>query len=94
MFSQEILTDRLAHLMRKYTIKKTSLADKNSPPEIADLRNKTLLKIIKALHKINHEPEIYGFCEDCAKQIPLARLEKVPEAPLCAACQTKVEQGG
>jgi DnaK suppressor protein len=30
----------------------------------------------------------YGICEACAKPIPEARLEAVPEATLCVGCKT------
>jgi DnaK suppressor protein len=30
----------------------------------------------------------YGLCEACAKPIPRARLEALPEATLCVACKT------
>lgn len=30
----------------------------------------------------------YGLCESCAKPIPPARLEVVPEATLCVSCKT------
>src|SRR5690242_11655285 len=29
----------------------------------------------------------YGFCEDCARSIPSARLEAIPHTRYCAPCQ-------
>ena len=34
----------------------------------------------------------YGFCADCEKRIPAARLQAKPEATRCVACQTEYEQ--
>jgi len=31
----------------------------------------------------------YGICEECGKKIPAARLEVLPEARLCMACERK-----
>jgi RNA polymerase-binding transcription factor DksA len=87
MFSQEILTDRLAHLTRKCNIKKASIRDPNTPAEIADLRNKTFLKIVMAMEKIHSRPEEYGICEKCGEAIPLLRLKSIPEARFCINCQ-------
>lgn len=35
----------------------------------------------------------YGLCIDCGEPIAAARLDVVPEAPRCAACQQVAEQG-
>ncbi len=34
---------------------------------------------------------VYGLCRSCDDPIPLARLERRPESPLCLACQREVE---
>jgi len=34
----------------------------------------------------------YGECVDCGGDIPLARLQALPSAPRCAACQQEFEQ--
>ena len=33
----------------------------------------------------------YGYCESCHKAIDLRRLQAIPEAALCAACQSAAE---
>jgi DnaK suppressor protein len=33
----------------------------------------------------------YGYCENCHKAIDLRRLQAIPEAALCAACQSAGE---
>jgi DnaK suppressor protein len=42
-----------------------------------------------ALARLARDPELFGLCEDCDEEIPLARLEAVPWATLCAACQQR-----
>jgi DnaK suppressor protein len=48
-----------------------------------------LARIGRALERMAVEPEFFGLCEDCEEEIPWARLEAVPHATLCAACQEK-----
>ena len=36
----------------------------------------------------------YGICETCGEAIGLSRLNARPEARLCIACQTRMEQAG
>lgn len=36
----------------------------------------------------------YGLCESCGKEIGKARLEAIPHASLCVACQEKQEKQG
>lgn len=41
---------------------------------------------------LNHiELGIYGRCEDCGKEIPLERLEAIPQTTLCVECQLHQE---
>jgi DnaK suppressor protein len=34
----------------------------------------------------------YGICEDCGQKISAERLQFLPEATRCVACQTRVER--
>lgn len=34
----------------------------------------------------------YGLCDNCGNEIPFSRLNARPEAPLCIACQTRLEK--
>ncbi|MFA5188114.1 MAG: TraR/DksA C4-type zinc finger protein [Patescibacteria group bacterium] len=94
MLSQEILTDRLAHLTRKYGIKKAALGDITLLDKLSQMKSEVFSRIIKAMQKINNQPEEYGLCENCAEPIPLKRLVSLPEATLCLDCQKKEEQSG
>ena len=42
--------------------------------------------IDNALRKIYKEPETYGICENCGREIPYERLEMVPWARFCLEC--------
>ena len=42
--------------------------------------------IDNALRKIYKEPERYGICENCGREIPYERLEMVPWARFCLEC--------
>ena len=47
--------------------------------------------IDQALRKIVKEPDRYGRCENCDREIPYERLELVPWARFCLDC---VQRGG
>ncbi len=66
----------------------------NSDRELAvqrlDTKARTYQQIREALRKL--EEGGYGICEDCQEPISPRRLDAVPWAPLCVACQTEAEQ--
>jgi DnaK suppressor protein len=37
--------------------------------------------------------EVYGYCIECDEAIAFPRLKAYPEAPMCIACQSKLESG-
>lgn len=41
--------------------------------------------VVAALERIDSDD--YGTCTNCGKEIPAARLEAVPQAPLCVTCK-------
>jgi DnaK suppressor protein len=49
-----------------------------------------LEEIQSAIERI--EFRCYGLCEDCAKDIPVARLEAMPTARFCIDCKSRREQ--
>lgn len=60
--------------------------------ESGEDRNPELLeRVLRALSKLSAQPPTYGTCEDCGKAILLERLQLVPFAECCAACQRKRE---
>ncbi|MBK9519581.1 MAG: TraR/DksA C4-type zinc finger protein [Anaeromyxobacter sp.] len=62
---------------------------------LASQRNKgqadLLGRIDLALRKLATAPEDYGQCEDCEEPIALRRLQLMPYAVLCPACQARRE---
>jgi RNA polymerase-binding transcription factor DksA len=60
--------------------------------ESGEERDPVLLpRVQRALQKLAAEPTTYGQCEDCGTPILLERLQLVPWAECCAACQRKRE---
>jgi DnaK suppressor protein len=58
---------------------------------LASTRNQghaeTLARIDRALARLASDPDLFGLCEECEEEIPLARLEAMPDATLCTECQ-------
>ena len=48
-----------------------------------------LARVGRAIERMTVDPDLFGLCEDCEEEIPYGRLEAVPYATLCAACQAK-----
>jgi DnaK suppressor protein len=46
-------------------------------------------QIVRAIDRLAADPDLFGLCEECEEEIPWARLEAVPHATLCTACQAK-----
>jgi DnaK suppressor protein len=55
-----------------------------------DRENKLILKIKKALEKI--EDESFGICEGCGEDIDIERLKLRPVAEFCIGCKTHQEK--
>lgn len=56
----------------------------------ASTEGRLLLSINEALRRLYRNE--YGTCESCGKEIGKARLDAVPHANLCVACQEKQEK--
>jgi DnaK suppressor protein len=52
-------------------------------------RAQLIARLDRALRKIDEAPERFGLCEECEEEIPAARLDAVPHAPLCTDCQAE-----
>jgi len=48
-----------------------------------------LARIDQAMERLTSDPEFFGLCAECEEEIPWARLEAIPYATLCIACQAK-----
>lgn len=51
---------------------------------MATVEGRRLYAIDEALGRLYKEPEQFGLCDVCGKQIQMARLEVIPETRLCA----------
>jgi DnaK suppressor protein len=58
---------------------------------IASSRNRNqeaiLVRVQRALNKLEESPDEYGTCEHCEEEIGLGRLRAMPYAELCVDCQ-------
>ncbi|MCS7015894.1 MAG: TraR/DksA C4-type zinc finger protein [Gemmatales bacterium] len=60
--------------------------------QAVEMEARELALIEWALHKFQRGS--YGICENCGRKIGLARLEALPFARYCIACQRELEQAG
>jgi DnaK suppressor protein len=60
---------------------------------LASREGRRLIELDEALRKMYKDPERFGQCERCDRWIEFERLEVVPEARHCMACQTELEAG-
>ncbi len=56
----------------------------------ASAKRRRLEEINQALVRI--ESGTFGVCESCVQDIPLKRLERIPDANLCVQCKEKEEK--
>ncbi len=61
---------------------------------LASNEGRRLYAIDQALRRIYAEPESFGKCTRCGRDIAYERLEVVPWTTLCAECQRIVEEEG
>jgi RNA polymerase-binding protein DksA len=67
----------------------TELYEREKEAALAENVNDILAQVDDALAKI--EAGTYGVCDRCGAPIPEARLEALPYAALCVACQARIE---
>lgn len=59
---------------------------------LASNEGRRLYEIDEALRRLYAEPESFGTCARCGREIEYERLQVVPWARLCADCQRIVEE--
>lgn len=59
---------------------------------LAHQEGEQLLEIDESLRRLYKEPEKFGVCESCGREIGVERLEMVPWAKLCIACKREAEE--
>ena len=60
---------------------------------LASQEGRQLLDIDQALRTLYREPDSFGTCDSCGRDIPMERLEVIPWTRLCIECQTSAENG-
>jgi len=60
--------------------------------QLAEVESRELASIENALERMKEGN--YGQCEVCGGRIPMARLEALPYATVCIACQRDLERSG
>jgi RNA polymerase-binding protein DksA len=58
---------------------------------LRSVEGRRLLDIDEALRTLYKEPERYGICMSCNREVSLERLDFVPWAKLCVDCKTVEE---
>lgn len=64
-----------------------AISDKSVNEEIQRQAKARLEKLLAALDRL--DKGVYGVCLRCSKEIPLGRLEIVPEAFVCVECASR-----
>jgi len=59
---------------------------------LASSEGRRLYEVDDALRRLYKEPETFGVCESCGKDITFERLEVIPYARRCVECQTEAEE--
>lgn len=60
---------------------------------MASEEGRRLVEVDRALDRFTRQPESYGVCRSCERDIAFERLEALPYTTLCIACK-RSEEGG
>lgn len=69
----------------------TEMMEKEKDFLLASNEGRRLYDIDEALRRLYKTPGEFGVCADCGETISVERLEIVPQATHCAACQDRLE---
>jgi len=58
----------------------------------ASKEGRYLYRIEEALRRLYKDPEAFGICYSCSKEIPFERLDALPHARYCLDCKLKEEE--
>ena len=61
---------------------------------LASNEGRRLYEVDEALRRLYKDPEAFGTCERCGREIGFERLEVIPHARYDVECQSLVEQAG
>jgi DnaK suppressor protein len=71
----------------------TEMLDQEKDFLLASKEGRRLFEVDDALRRLYADPEAFGTCQRCGRQIGFARLEVIPETPYCALCASELEAG-
>ena len=57
----------------------------------ASKEGRYLYRVEEALRRLYNDPDDFGKCHSCGKEIPFARLEALPHARYCLDCKLREE---
>lgn len=69
----------------------TEMMEKEKDFLLASNEGRRLYDIDEALRRLYRTPDEFGVCSDCGETISVERLEIVPQAANCIACQERAE---
>lgn len=72
----------------------TDAQDQEVDFSLAARQSEVLRRIDEALRRLYGEPERFGMCDGCDREIPFERLDLVPWAHECEDCEDAGEEGG
>ena len=58
----------------------------------ASKEGRYLYRVEEALRRLYNDPEAFGTCHGCKKEIPFERLEALPHARYCLDCKRREEE--
>lgn len=69
----------------------TEMMEKEKEFLLASVEGRRLYEVNDALRRLHREPEGFGSCESCGREIPMERLDLMPMARTCVDCQATRE---
>ena len=60
---------------------------------LASVEGRRLYQIDEALHRLYQDPDAFGRCAECGRDIEWERMDVVPETTLCAAHARRADSG-
>lgn len=58
----------------------------------ASKEGRYLYRVEEALRRLYNDPENFGICHGCSKEIPFERLDALPHARYCLDCKLREEE--
>jgi RNA polymerase-binding transcription factor DksA len=92
-FKERLESGELTHYPLHMADEGTDTMEQEKDFLLAHNEGEQLLEIDESLRTLYREPDAFGVCRSCGEPIAVERLEVVPWAKRCLACQEKAEAG-